>query len=341
VNYILIPSYEPTDKLIKLIEDLLALEPEINILIVNDGSGHEFARFFIQAENLGATVLHHEVNKGKGAALKTGKVYLMKQKNVGSIVCADSDGQHKPKDIFACLHASIANPDSYVLGVRKFKGNVPLRSRFGNRVTKLVYLAASGTSLQDTQTGLRAFGKNLMPWLLEIKGNRFEYEMNALLEAPRAGIPFHQLEIETVYDQVKHTSHFRTFRDSFRVYLPIVKFSSASLISGIVDYFTLLILVTQGVQLLRAVITSRILSGTINFTINRKFVFKDQSDLKGALLRYISVALTVVTLDYFLLNFFNKTLKIHISIAKLIAESILALFSFWLQRLFVFSVKKN
>lgn len=340
MNYVLIPSYEPTQKLVDLIIQLQKLRPEVKIIVVNDGSDKSYDTFFKAAQDLGVIYLQHEKNLGKGAALKTGISYLQEQDNVGSVVCADSDGQHKPQDIYLCLDKAIENPSHYVLGVREFTGHVPLRSRFGNTITRLVYLFASGTGLKDTQTGLRAFGFGLLPWLSQVEGERFEYEMNALLEAPREKIPFLQLPIETVYEINNHTSHFRTFRDSFRVYLPILKFSWVSLTSGLVDYFTFLFLIGMGLNLMPAVFISRMISGTLNFTLNRKYVFKHQSSIYRAALRYFSVALSVVILDYFLLYFISKILKIHVSIAKIIAEAILAILSFTLQRFFVFSVKK-
>ncbi len=339
MDYILIPSYEPNQKLIVLIEQLQSLRAECQILVVNDGSGREYDSFFSQAESLGVTLLKHEQNRGKGAALKTGFEYLLHQPELGAIVCADSDGQHKPKDIFLCLDTAHQHPQSMIIGTRKFKGHVPLRSRFGNTVTRLVYLAAIGTMLYDTQTGLRAYTPTMLPWLLGVDGDRFEYEMNLLLEAPGAGIPFYQLEIETVYDKTSHSSHFRTFTDSFRVYYPIVKFSSVSIVTGLFDYFLLMMLNHWGFNLLTSVVLSRLLSGIINFWLNKIYVFSHKRNIQSSALRYTGLALGILVANYILIRFLKETIGLPLSLSKIFTEIILWFFSFWLQRLFVFSPK--
>jgi len=339
MDFIIIPSYEPTEKLVRLIEELKSVRPECQILVVNDGSAPEYDAIFSQVEALGVTLLRHEHNRGKGAALKTGFAHLLQNEDLNAVVCADSDGQHKTNDIFLCLDKTKEHPNSMIIGTRKFKGHVPMRSRFGNTVTRMVYLAASGTMLYDTQTGLRAFAKPMLPWLMKVEGDRFEYEMNMLLEAPAAGIPFHQLEIETVYDKANHSSHFRTFTDSFRVYYPIVKFSSVSIVTGLFDYFLLLFLHNLGLSLLYSVLLSRITSGIINYWLNKVYVFSHKKNVQRSALRYTVLAAGILAANYLLLRFLTETAVLPLSMAKIFTEMILWFFSFWLQRLFVFSPK--
>jgi glycosyltransferase involved in cell wall biosynthesis len=92
---VLIPSFEPTDKLTILISDIRKL-CGFPILIVDDGSGETFAPIFKKAEEAGCTVLRHAKNTGKGEALKTGFRYLLSLPINEGVVCADSDGQHRP-----------------------------------------------------------------------------------------------------------------------------------------------------------------------------------------------------------------------------------------------------
>ncbi len=337
MEVVLIPSYEPNHHLLRLICELQQMRPECNILIVDDGSGPDFADLFHQAEAMGSIILHHACNCGKGAALKTGFTWLLAHPEYTAVVCADSDGQHLAKDIFLCLDTVDAHQSCLVLGVRKFKGHVPLRSRFGNTVTRLVFASASGVYLQDTQTGLRAFADHLLPWLLSVKGDRFEYEMNMLLEAPAKNIPFYQLEIETVYEKKNHSSHFHTFTDSIRVYLPIIKFSSASLFSAIMDYILLLAIHAWTGELLLSVILARICTGALNYWLNRKFVFQNRTTTRSSLLRYIGLAIVLLTANYLLLRFFTIQWSIPLSVGKILVEAILWVFSYWMQRTFVFT----
>ena len=92
---VLIPAYMPDEKLIKVIKELIKNDEKI--LIVNDGSGSGFDDIFDEARKLGCEVLEHDINKGKGRALKTGFRYCIEHNY--SAVTADADGQHLPKDI--------------------------------------------------------------------------------------------------------------------------------------------------------------------------------------------------------------------------------------------------
>lgn len=82
-------------------------------------------------------MLTHEVNKGKGRALKTAILAILKTlPEAKGIVTIDSDGQHTYEDTLKCIQAFLQYPDSLILGVRTFEESVPLRSRFGNVLTR-------------------------------------------------------------------------------------------------------------------------------------------------------------------------------------------------------------
>src|SRR5262249_9142234 len=157
-----------------LLELVRSLPPAVEeVVVVNDGSGAEFAAVFEGAQrDPRVRVLEHAVNLGKGAALRTGLNYcLCARPNGGSrggangrpIVTADADGQHTPADIVAVGEAGAANPGALVLGARRFEGEVPARSLIGNLVTRSIMRAVVGCRLTDTQTGLRAIPAALIP----------------------------------------------------------------------------------------------------------------------------------------------------------------------------------
>ncbi|AOZ92612.1 hypothetical protein [Paenibacillus crassostreae] len=120
-----------------------------------------------------------------------------------------------------------------VLGSRHFTGNVPFRSRLGNSITRMVYSFTTGIKVYDTQTGLRGYSADLLNWLCQIPGERFEYEMNMLLRAQNEGYIIHEIFIDTVYLEHNKSSHFRPLADSFKIYLPLLLFSGSSIISGV------------------------------------------------------------------------------------------------------------
>ena len=235
----LIPAYEPDRKMLGVIADLG--KTGFDVVIVDDGSGPEYAELFEQAaERLsgksgrGVTLLIHDVNRGKGAALKTGLDFINNfmvirgEETQNVIVAVDADGQHLAVDALRAAHTAQGNPGTLVLGSRILNQtqSVPLRSRFGNAVTRQVFRLATGVPVYDTQTGLRAFTADLIPSLLAVSGDRYEYELNVLMDFAGRGIPIREIEIETVYLEGNKSSHFDTVRDSYRIYKEIAKYAA-------------------------------------------------------------------------------------------------------------------
>lgn len=332
---VLIPAYEPTIKLLKLVLELKQKTP-YHILIVDDGSGESYREVFRKVEALGCTVLHHTQNLGKGAALKTGFLYLLPDEAWGGVVCADSDGQHRAEDIIRVAEA-IGNKAEMVLGTREFTGEVPFKSRLGNRTSSWMLKLSTGMEIKDTQTGLRGYPRSLLCWLLSVNGDRFEYELNLLLSAKDNGIEIRQIPIETIYDNRNKGTHFRPVRDSVKVLAPILKFSGSSILSGILDFSLLFLFQNLSGSLLVGVAGARIISSVFNYTVNKSLVFKAKkaSNLKSAP-KYFVLAAVIMLLNYGLLAFQTKVLGIPGVPAKLLTEVVLFLMSYSVQRIYVF-----
>ena len=197
---VIIPSYEPEEKLIILTQQLIA--KDLEVVVVDDGSGEDYLPIFTKLT--GATVLTHLENKGKGEALKTAYRYIRETHahEEMAIVTADSDGQHSPEDIVRIATRASLENDSLVLGVRNFdSSHVPLRSRLGNKITLKIFELTSGTKISDTQTGLRGFSSTHLEKMLEISGSRFEYEMNVLMMWTKEKRHFCELDIQTIYEK--------------------------------------------------------------------------------------------------------------------------------------------
>jgi len=234
-SVILIPSLNPDEKLIDYI-DRLAAHGFDRIIVVNDGSSADYDSFFEQAAAYDAcTVLRHEVNRGKGAALKTGmRYYLENFAGCDGIVTGDADGQHSLEDTAKLAEMLAAGTDALILGSRDFNSkNVPPRSRFGNKTTSTVFKLTHGKWLSDTQTGLRAIPDRLVKLFSEIDGERYEYEMNMLIECADRGIPIEEQTIETIYIDDNSGSHFHAVRDSIRIYRIILRDIFRYLLSGL------------------------------------------------------------------------------------------------------------
>ena len=212
----LIPAYEPGETLASVAAQLV--KSGFSVVIVDDGSGPDYADCFMEA-SLFASVVSYMPNQGKGHALKDGFRYIAANAVQGSVVVTvDSDGQHTAEDADAVAARAAEEPRALTLGVRAFGAGTPARSAFGNAVTRAVYRIATGVSVSDTQTGLRAFGVEMLPFFFGIKGERYEYEMNMLVACPALGIPVREVPISTIYVDGNKGSHFRTVRDSTLIY---------------------------------------------------------------------------------------------------------------------------
>jgi len=219
---ILIPAYEPEERFIKLLQELN--DKKLKVIAVNDGSNSNYDETFNEAKKY-SIVIKHDVNKGKGAALKTGLKYIKENiKNDYVVVTMDCDGQHTIIDALKIGKYAIENPDELVLGKRLRGNKTPLRSRIGNGITRFIYRLKTKVDVYDTQTGLRAFSKRLIPFMLDVEGDRFEYEMNILLQCPINNIKIKEIEIETIYIDNNSHSHFNALKDSKRIYREIFRF---------------------------------------------------------------------------------------------------------------------
>ncbi len=342
---VVIPSLDPDEKLQKTVTSIREAGFN-NILIVNDGSRKENLKFFPNADEV--TLLNHKVNRGKGAALKTAFRYIERNMpEIDGIVTADGDGQHLATDIAKCAEALNPEKDEAILGCRDFTGeNVPPRSRFGNHTTSLVFRLVCGLKISDTQTGLRAFPRRLLPLLSSIEGDRFEYETNMLLKFGQNGVTIREEKIETVYIEENRTSHFRTVRDSLRVYSFILSFVLSSAISFVADLSIFYIIrklfgfaLGASAELV-ATVGARAISSLINFTINKKKVFGNKGSVKSTLPRYYMLAIPQMLASAGLVTLLCSLLSANAegaTIIKIIVDTVLFFISYRIQNNWVFA----
>ncbi|MCR5796212.1 MAG: phosphodiester glycosidase family protein [Solobacterium sp.] len=331
---VLIPAYCPDEKLLRFAEELS--ENGCTVLVVNDGSPAEYSMIF---ERLGCTVLSYTENRGKGHALKTGLRWLQENMEGPYItVTADADGQHKTEDVLKVRDEAAAHPGALVLGCRDFSGeDVPARSRIGNRLTAKVFRLFAGTALSDTQTGLRAWDDMLNGILLNIGGDRYEYEMNVLLECAQLKIPFREVRIQTVYEDNNSCSHFRALRDSLRIAGQLLTFASSSLACFVIDWLLFTVLTLLGANIAAANITARLVSASCNYTINQNTVFRNS----GSPLRYAALAAAVLACNTAMLYLLTQGLHMNVLLAKIITEIVLFAVSYTAQKHFVFTSERN
>ena len=351
-TYIIIPALEPKPQLLEYVKELRAAILG-TVVLVDDGSGFEYARIFRQAARMeSCVVLIHERNMGKGCALKTGFEYVRKKAGKDCLIlCADCDGQHAVSDMIRLFDAVKRYPETLVLGGREFSGpGIPWRSGLGNRMSSLLFFLARGVWLTDTQTGLRAFDGTLLDFFLRVPGERFEYEMEMLSACVEKGISIRTERIRTIYEDGNEGSHFRPVRDSFRVMTVLfgvfLRFLLSSSLCAVLDValFWLFFHVASGtgrqtVVIWGATAAARVLSAVANYFINKYSVFGCAAKWQPGV-RYIVLCIGVAAMSAASVSWLSAATVLDPSLIKIWCDAGLFLISYWLQKQWVFAGRK-
>ena len=324
---IIIPAYEPDNRMLGLLESMK--EKELGpVIIVDDGSGPEYADLFAQARvclrELGGTILTHEVNRGKGRALKTAFEHILDTyPDAEGSVTADSDGQHTAECILSVREALEDNPGKLILGVRRFDGEgIPWKSRVGNTITEKVFSYVSGVHVTDTQTGLRGIPRAFMKELLEVP-------------------------IKTIYDsQDNHQTHFNPFSDSVKIYRILagrfLKYIFASFSSCIID----LVLFAVFCNILKgrtaayigfSTVLARVISAVYNYLVNYKLVFGSKKKVAVSGMKYFILAIVQMSLSALLVTAGSSLLPFIPEVAvKAVVDTVLFFISYKVQQKYIF-----
>lgn len=338
-SIIVIPAYQPGESLLTLIQQLLAHKPQQRIIVVNDGSSTESTAILQKIAKMPLVeVLHHAVNLGKGQALKTAFNHFLTHyaNDYVGVVTADADGQHLPADILQVAECLEQTPNTLWLGSRKLNDKVPWRSRFGNNLTRKVFGLFAGTTVQDTQTGLRGIPLALLPALLRINASGYDFELDMLLIATQAKIPLQEVTIQTVYLDGNKSSHFNPLLDSLKIYFVFFRYSVVAIASAVIDFllFSLSYLICG--KILPSVVVARILSGTFNFLMCKQMIFKSNGKALHEAMKYIALAIFALLLSYLLIIGMVTALHINVYLSKIIADICVFLLNFVVQRLLIF-----
>lgn len=334
---VIIPAYQPSENLIGIVDELLCM-PYPLIVVVNDGSSSDKASIFAAlSQRERVVVLTHAINLGKGQALKTAFNYvLLNEPSAIGVVTVDADGQHLPADVLRVANALIEEPQSLCLGTREFEGEVPLRSRIGNAVTRQVFRFFVGRPIADTQTGLRGIPTNFLKRLLRVQATGYEFELEMLILASRARMAIREVKIKTVYERHNPSSHFNPVLDSMKIYFVFIRFTSASLASFFLDTIVFSISLFLTGQIFLSMIIGRIISGTFNFLSVKMMVFQSKGNMLHETIKYISLVIILMFVSYGLIKSLVIFGGVNPYIAKILAETTLFFASFSIQRSLIF-----
>lgn len=336
-SIILIPAYNPTENLLRLLQDIKT-QTNFKIIIINDGSSSEYASIFEKASEYASTITH-KINKGKGQAIKTALEHIKNTYPIDTIITLmDADSLQNTEDIISVTDTAKKAPDSLILGSRKLNGKLSFKNKFKNLITSLAIRMISGHEIMDTQTGLRSFSAQIIPFLLTAHGNNYENNRNMLLSCIKNGINIVEIPIDNPIENPEKISE----KKSGKAYKNLIKFCITSISSFLLDFsvYSMLLLLTKdfssSTSLLLSNIVARIVSASFNFYINKKFVFQNHDSVLKTGLKYFGLALFIIGMNTALLSLLVEYLHLNPFIGKILVEGTLFFFSWMIQRIFVF-----
>jgi glycosyltransferase involved in cell wall biosynthesis len=209
---IVIPTYNHQQHLRRVVEKTLQLD--LPVIVVDDGSTDSTFEILTSISDL--TIIRHEENLGKGAALLAGFTAVAPKADWA--VTMDADGQHKPEDIPSLLQAIPGGSRPLVIGKREGmdKQNIPWTSRWGRRFSNFWVWAACGRWFSDSQSGFRIYP---LPEMIRLgtRAKRYQFEVEILVRAVWHDIPVIEVPVPAFYgNREERISHFRPWLDFWR-----------------------------------------------------------------------------------------------------------------------------
>jgi putative flippase GtrA len=338
---VVIPAFEPGLALLDVVAGLRARGAD-RIVVVDDGSSASCGPVFSELEQSGVEVTHHAVNLGKGAALRTGfNFVLCRWPDTPGVVTADADGQHAPQDVMRVAQQLEQEGNALVLGVRAFSGDVPWQNKAGNILSRWLVRLVVGQPLTDTQTGLRGVPAAMIPALLKIPSAGYEFELDMLITAKHLAFPIVQVPIQTIYRDGNRSSHFSPLRDSMKIYMVLFRFSIVAVLTAAIDNVAFWIAYQASGSIPGAQVVGRACAVAFNYQAARNAVFLSNEQHRSTLPKYLALVALNGFVSYAMIEALTSVAGFRVLPAKLLAEGILFVANFAIQRDFVFTRRRK
>ena len=214
---VIIPALNAERTLARVVVDArLQLEP---VLVIDDGSSDATGEV---AAAVGATVIRHPVNRGKGGALKTGFTWAL-ENGFDGVITLDADGQHLASEIPKFLRERESSGADLIIGGRShlFEQMLP-RRRMANRFSAACIAFASGVKITDSQSGFRFYSANLMR-NVQLRANGFDMESEVIVRAGRRKFAVVTIPIELGFVDGIATSHYKPLKDTLRIAWTVIR----------------------------------------------------------------------------------------------------------------------
>jgi glycosyltransferase involved in cell wall biosynthesis len=212
-----IPAYNPGPGLTPVLQAAGRELGQDAVIVVDDGAQDGAGE---RARAAGVRVITHPVNRGKGAALRTGFAAALAA-GAEWVFTLDADGQHDPAEMPAFLAAAKSGGADLWIGDRmRNTADMPWLRRLANQSTSSIISALAGQPIADSQSGYRLIGAPVLR-ALDLRFDRFEAESEILIKASRAGFRIGAVSIRTIYGEERSTIH--PIRDTVRFISLVLK----------------------------------------------------------------------------------------------------------------------
>ncbi len=281
----------------------------------------------------------------KLAATKAGLEYIDKYINKPYVVViVDTEAYHTADSVKLIADEATLHPDTLILS-RQSQKEKKFWDRFACSIKHLLYRRYTGIDVYGETNCLKAFSSDLMPYYKDIRDNHYDHDINLLIKCRENDIPVMEIKTKTT-KPIGNTHWVDVIHAAYIRHLNIIKFASSSFTAFLVDYlvYSLILMIAAErinfINLTFANITARLISSSLNFTINRKFVFKSNQSLQKSAAQFFTLAAIILAGNSVVLNFLANMLNINHYVAKIITEMFFFAFNYTIQNFIIFRKKK-
>lgn len=282
----------------------------------------------------------------KLSAVKAGLEYIQKNfTGAYTVVIADTDGFHTAASVKLVADEAALHPDTLILSRRSQKEKDSIE-RIKGIIKHTLYRRYVGINIYGETNCLKGFSSELMPKFADISDRSFDHEINLLMKRKEYDIPV--LEIKTKSLKPEGSSEWiDTLHTLWIRHKNIIKFSCSSFTAFLIDYilYTAILLWVEPrinfVNLTFANIAARIVSASVNFAINRRFVFKSNQNLQKSAAQFFTLAAFILFCNSVVLNLLANILDINHYLAKILTEMFFFVFNYTIQNFVIFRKKQK